>query len=66
MKFLAFLAVVAVFIGSIYHAEITDYFTDLSHGSYNIGSGQSVLSSMQSVGEKSSSAFGRVSNAFGR
>ncbi len=66
MKFFAFLVVAALFIGSIYHAEITDYFTDLSHESYNIGSGQSVLSSMQSVGKKSSSAFGRVSDAFGR
>lgn len=66
MKFFVFLVVAALFVGSIYHTEITDYVADLSNGSYGSGGGPSVLSSMQSVGEKSSAAFGSVGKAFGR
>ena len=66
MKLFVFLAVAALVVGSIYHAEISDYVADLSNGSSSFGGTPSVLSSMQSVGEKSSAAFGSVGKAFGR
>lgn len=66
MKFFMFLVGAALIVGGIYHTEVTDYFANLSNGTFSFDGGPSVLNSMQSVGEKSSAAFGKVGSAFGR
>ena len=66
MKFFMFLAAAALIAGSIYHAEVMDYFASLSNGGFSFDGGSSVFHSMQSMGEKSSAALGKIGSAFGR
>lgn len=67
MKLLALIAVAAVVVGGIYHAEISQYFAHLADASSNGGGGgSSVVNSIQNMGNSENALLGGVDNALNR
>lgn len=63
MKLLVLFTVAALTVGGIYHTEVSQYFADLTEGSFNSGG---AVGSMQGMGNSSNDLMGGVGNALDR
>jgi len=60
MKFFMYMAIAALIVGGIYHEDVSEYFADLSSGSYGSGGGSSMVGSMRDMGNAGSNLLGGI------